>query len=211
MNPALPARGGSFHFWYVLLGARREGGRMDHGDRNPFASRIRVGEMFRSARVARGFRIIEVARLAGLPQKAKSFRNIDRLEREGQGPTDLVRSLATFFAIDLGAVVEAWRLDEADRRRFRWEATGGRPYLVLRLLPGVYLQTAMPEGLDREEAINWARTVLQERWEGRLRGCVVLSPDEVAWLKEDGSCRITHDVLPPWMSLKGKPFIFAEG
>jgi hypothetical protein len=52
-----------------------------------------------------------------------------------------------FFGIELEDVREAWKLDEADRKRLRWEFDGGRPYLVIRFMPSVYRRSQVPEGL----------------------------------------------------------------
>jgi hypothetical protein len=107
-------------------------------------------------------------------------------------------------------VGEAWKLDEAYRKRLRWEADGGRPYLVMRFMPSVYRRSHVPEGLEGKTAIEWAQAVLRERWEGRFKGCLVLSPDEIAWLSEDGAYHFSRDILPHSMSVRGKRFMFKE-
>ena len=170
----------------------------------------RVGHLFQSRRAARHLRIVEVARLAGLRDKARVLRQIDRLEKDGLAPRHLVESLCAFFRIDLQEVREAWRLDEADRKRLQWESTGARPYLVVRFMASVYRQSPVPEGLEGPGAIRWAQAHLRDRWNSRFQGCVVLSPDEVAWFQRDGTYQLSRDIPPPSMSVRGRRFIFTD-
>lgn len=168
-----------------------------------------VGQLFRSRRKARGLRIVEVARQAGLRDSAKPLRQIDELERKGLAPIDLVKTLCTFFGVELQAIREMWELDEEDRRRLRWDAAGGHPYFVVRWMPSVYQRKAVPAGLDRERLIKWAQTFVREELKDR-RGCLVLSPEETVWFKEDGAHFISHDGFVPYTSVRGKRFMFAE-
>lgn len=170
----------------------------------------RVGHLFRSRRVARHLRIVELARMAGLGDKARVLRHIDRLEQHGFAPIYVVRSLCAFFGIDLQDVREARKLDEADRKRLQWESTGGRPYLVVRFMAAVYRKSKVPDGLEGSSAIEWAQSVLSDRWRGRFKGCLVLSPDEIAWFEEDVTYRLRRDLPLPSMSTRGKRFMFTE-
>ena len=170
----------------------------------------RVGHLFRSNRVARHLRIVDLARQAGLRDIAKVLRQIDRLENDGLGPLHLVESLCAFFRIDLQEARKAWKLDEADRKRLQWESTGGRPYIVVRFMASVYRQSPVPEGLEGSAAIEWGRAHLRDRWGGKFRGCVVLSPDEIAWIEEDGSYSVRSDFPPPSMSVRGRRFMFTD-
>ncbi len=171
---------------------------------------FRVAEIFRSARVSRGLRVVEAARLAGMRDTPKVLRHIERLETGGLAPLHVVRSLCAFFGIDLQEVREAWKLDETERKRRAWESAGGQPYLVIRFMPSVYRQSSAPEGLDRKKLIAWARSVLTERWKGHFEGCLVLSPYEIAWFGRSGGYEIRSDVPAPSMSIRGKRFMFTE-
>src|ERR1035437_10266557 len=168
----------------------------------------RVGEMFRSCRSERRLRIVEVARLAGLRDTPKVLRNIDAMEREGQGFLDLIETLCAFYGIDLGAVREAWQLDEADRKRFRWEAAGARPYLVVKIIPAVYMRKDVPEGLDRESAIKLAQATLKERGHV-MAGTLVLGASEAIWFRENGTFFTSSNGMAPYSSVRGRRFTFA--
>lgn len=77
-------------------------------------------------------------------------------------------------------------------------------------MPSVYRRSQVPEGLEGKRAIEWAQAALRERWEGRFKGCLVLSPDEIAWFSEGGGYHVSRDILPPSMSVRGKRFMFTE-
>ncbi len=170
----------------------------------------RLGHLFRSRRLARRLRIVELARQAGLRDNARVLRQIDRLEKHGLAPLHLVESLCAFFRIELQEARKAWKLDEADRKRLRWESTGGRPYIVVRFMASVYRQSRVPEGLEGPDAIRWAQAYLRDRWESRFLGCVVLSPDEIAWFQKDGTCQLSRDIAPPSISVRGRRFMFTD-
>ncbi len=168
----------------------------------------RVGQLFRSRRSEHRLRIVEVARLAGLRDTAKSLRTLDQLERGGQGPLDLIKVLCGFYGIDLNAVREAWQLDEEDRKRFRWEAAGGRPYLLVKVIPAVYQRREVPAGLDRERAMAWAQAALKGRGHV-MAGTLVLGASEAIWFREDGSFFVSDNGAVPYSSVRGRSFTFA--
>ncbi|HQR65843.1 MAG TPA: helix-turn-helix transcriptional regulator [Thermoanaerobaculia bacterium] len=180
---------------------------MDQEKRTPGSSR--VGHFFRSARKSRGLRIVEVARLAGLGDKARVLRRIDRLEREGLAPVDLVRTLCQFFGIEIQDVREAWKLDEEDRIEAGWQSCGGRPFFIVRFMASVYGHIPVPEGLDRDGLIGWSRSLLGEKWGGRLKGCLNFR-DEVVWFEPSGTFKVTCDTASPSTSVRGKRFILRE-
>lgn len=44
---------------------------------------------------------------------------------------------------------------------------------------GRFLACRRLTGLEGKRAIEWAQAVLEERWKGRFKGCLVLSSDEI--------------------------------
>ncbi len=82
-------------------------------------------------------------------------------------------------------------------------ATDDKPFvrtLTVRYFAGCYDETDVPEDLSRGKAIRWAQGFLRDRWKGRFKGCLALSPTECVWFEESGGYRITADLPSPSMS-----------
>jgi transcriptional regulator with XRE-family HTH domain len=66
-----------------------------------------LGQYIRSRREAAQLRIVEVARRAGLGEKAKILRQIENLEKTGQAEAELLQKAAAALQLDAQEIEEA--------------------------------------------------------------------------------------------------------
>jgi transcriptional regulator with XRE-family HTH domain len=172
---------------------------------------------FQEARLARGFSLGQVARLAGYQNVSKGCNRIHHFERSGSIDRELLRKLATVLEINEATIKE---LAERDQRAFlddwnRWVNEPIQPFLVLKMIPAVYSRRTVPDDLRTiEDAEAWASSVAAAN---RQKCCLVWSRRISCWFTEDGSLSHRSEAVPgelnmPLMQMpasKGR-FLFGE-
>ena len=171
----------------------------------------RVGELIRISREAHHLTRGQLAAAIGYRNLAKGSRRIHQAEI-GEGATQtLVESLIARLDLDLVALGHAYSEDEREYHEgwSRWADTPIRPYLVLRLIPGFYSRTSLPENvISLEEAEAWVSAVVRFR---HMRGCLVWTRRLSVWFEPDGSVSSRTKARPdvpnePWMQLGRRSF-----
>jgi transcriptional regulator with XRE-family HTH domain len=108
-------------------------------------------DYFRGRRQRRGLSLGQLARLLGYRNVSKGSNRIARFERAGAVPADLLLHLADALGIDPPTVEDLLERDRQGRLR-GWEAWVSEPVpirLIVRYMPAVYGQVALPEGSPR--------------------------------------------------------------
>lgn len=160
----------------------------------------------------------ELARLAGCGNVEKNGGRIRTFELTGRISRELFERLARILEID-GPTIE--RLVEQDRQEFfaRWLAWVNepiKPYLVIRLIPGIYSRRGVPTEITTlEEAETWASSVAA----GCSRHCSLVWTRRISsWFDGNGVLLERTEAVPgepntPWMSVqgKGRPFLLGDG
>jgi hypothetical protein len=176
-----------------------------------------VARHFQESRLARGFSLGQVARLAGYKNISKGCNRIRHFELSGSIDRELLRKLAAVLEINEATIKE---LAERDRLEFldywtRWINEPIQPFLVLKLMPAIYSRRNLPPNLRTiEDAEAWASSVAAAN---RQDCCLVWSRRISCWFNEDGSLSHRSEASPgepnmPYMQLPGNPrqFLFGE-
>ncbi len=176
----------------------------------------RLVEYFTKRRREKNLRLSETARRLGYKNINRGCNRLTEFEHEGRIRGDLLAKLAAVLDID-EATVQA--LLEEDRQRFadewnQWASEPIRPYIVTRLIPGVYNSTAVPDELATlEEAEVYASA------EGRRLHCqswLVWTRRMTVCFDENGVRTKIRELGPgdqsaPLMRLGGKHFLLGTG
>lgn len=176
----------------------------------------RLSRHFQEARLARGLKPSELARLASCENILKNGNRIRQFEMTGDISQELFDKLAAVLEID-AATVE--KLVEEDRREFlkkwlEWVNQPVTPYLVERLIAAVYRKMPVPSEITMmDDAERWAAAVAAEK---KRKCCLVWSRRISVWFAEDGTVYSRTEAVPgepnaPWMKIGGKRFLFGEG
>jgi hypothetical protein len=171
---------------------------------------------FEQARLARGLKPSELARLAGCINVLKNGNRIRQFELTGDIRQELFEKIAAALKFD-AATIE--KLVERDRREFfeRWLAWVNepiQPYLVERLIPAIYRKMPVPSEITTmDDAERWAAAVAAEK---KRKCCLVWSRRISVWFAEDGTVYSRTEAVPgepnaPWTKIGGKRFLFGEG
>ena len=169
----------------------------------------KLAEHFHQARLDKGLKLGQLARLAGYKNVAKGARRIEALERHGNVHADLRNKLADLLGIDHMTVD---RLMDEDQRQFlaewnAWASEPIRPYLIIRYMAAVYSHRELPEEIQSaEEAEAYATNVARTR---HFRCCLVLSRRISVWIAADGTLEGVTEAVPgepntPVMRIGGK-------
>jgi hypothetical protein len=174
-----------------------------------------LGEHFKAQRLQRGLNPHQLAKLAGYANISKGANRIQRFEDSGDIHPDLFEKLSALLAVD-SSTIDA--LIEQDRRTFfaEWNAWANepiRPHLVIRAIPGVYVQNDLPENVTEREAEEFAAAEAR-----RLRAKVwlVLSRRFSIRFDKDGQIEDRTEAVPgepntPYMWLGNKSFCLGAG
>jgi transcriptional regulator with XRE-family HTH domain len=170
-----------------------------------------LGDYFRARRLELGLTPGDVARRLGYQNLSKGARRSLDLEAGHRASADFLARLADLLGITPEAVRQ---LLERDRRAYveaweRWASEPVPPQVVVRLLPGVFGTTLLPEGVTTpDDAVTFG-----QREARRLRKVVfvLLSRRVSVTIAESGEVTSRSVATPdqdvtPVMRLGGKPF-----
>jgi hypothetical protein len=105
---------------------------------------------------------VEVVRRAGLGDKAKILRQIERLEETGEIRQEIFQKIAVALQLDPQEVEQANRRDLEEYER--WLDERVPMTLTVRMLPAVYVTEPVPAGLTTEQGIEWALERFHQKW-----------------------------------------------
>ena len=172
-----------------------------------------LGDYFKKIRLERGLTTGKLALLVGysIKSQSKGANTLHRFESTGLIREDLLERLAAVLVIDWATVEE---LMEADCRRFweQWEAWVSepiKPYIVVRLMPAILIQQAVPAGLSDEQAERFASSTASTM---KKRCCLVLSRRLSIYFNPNGSVEKRCEATPgedhsTWMQIGIQRFL----
>jgi hypothetical protein len=162
---------------------------------------------FRQRRLKLGLRLGEVVRRMGYRRIAGAANKIVTFEEEGDIRADLFEKLAAALDIDDGTIQ---RLIAQDHREFverwnKWADQPIEPHLVVRVIPGVFFEEEIAEGVKTTEAMeeyaaDYARRMCKKVW-------LILTRRLTIFFREDGTKHVQEAVPGQCNS----PFMCIEG
>lgn len=170
----------------------------------------------KTERLRRGLNPQKLAADVGYRNVNKGANKITRFEEEGVVDPALFDKLVRALELDIDRARQLSKQDQEETERAweEWATVPTAAKLVVKLIPGVFHSSRVPDHLSEAEAVRWARQVCLS---ARSKGCLVLSRKESVWIEPDGSfCRTRwspNTINQPTMTLKGEdgqPFVFAE-
>ena len=176
-----------------------------------------LSDYFRQQRLHLGLRLGDVARRMGYRSIAGTANKLVLFEELGDIRLDLFEKLKSALEIDDATVK---RLIEQDRREFverwnKWADEPITPHLVVRVMPGVYFEEGIAEGVGTTEAMeryaaDYARRLGKKVW-------LVISRRLTIYFNEGGEKHVQKAVPgqcnSPYMCLGGsrQKFILTGG
>ena len=173
---------------------------------------------FRQQRLQLGLRRGDVAQMMGYKSIIGTANKIVRFEKTGDIPADLFRKLATVLGIDEPTIQRLMEEDwcEFIERWNEWANQPVKPHLVIRAIPGVFIQQPLPSGMKlpdemEQYAVEWARERHMKVW-------LVISRRRSIFFDEDGVKKADQEAAPgqmnsPYMQIGGskQKFLFGGG
>jgi len=181
---------------------------------------------FQQRRLVLGLRPGEVVRRMGYKSIVGTTNKVVLFEERGDIRPDLFDKLKAAFEIDDATVV---RLIEEDRREFveRWNQWANQPiepHLVVRAIPGVYMEQEIPHSLSSEIAEGVKTPEAMEQYAADFakqfgkKVWLVLSRRLTIFFDENGTKRQVIEAAPgemngPYMQIGGckQKFLFTGG
>jgi len=127
----------------------------------------RLGVFVRQTRVARGLSTGKLAALMGYRNLGKGARRVNSLEAGEEILPGVLSGAIKVLELD-PAIVR--NLIEQDRQDYiagwnEWADEPIRPYVITKLMPGVYSRKTVPEGMvDLEEVVEWMTGIATARF-----------------------------------------------
>ena len=172
-----------------------------------------LGSFFRQERLRKGLSLGQLARLVGYKNLSSGSNRIHRCERTGIIHQDLLVKIALVLDIDSKTIDQLFDLDR--RRLFsEWLSFANEPitpYVVVRLIPAVYMHCPLPDEICSVEAAEEYASQLSRA--KRKRCCLVLSRRYSVWFDEKGKVECRTEAVPgqpnsPYMrTRRGRPFL----
>jgi len=155
-----------------------------------------LGRLVQEHRVAAGLRPGDLAKRAKLnPDLAIGGGVVRAFELWGKGELTTIVKLLSALAIDDSTVLTASGLD-LPAMRVRWNEWAAVPVPVtmsVRLVAAVWRAERVPEGLDQEGIVAWAKS--HPQWKHFLR-CIRWSRTHCTYLRNDGTSYEIYSVFP---------------
>ena len=156
----------------------------------------RLGSWVREQRVARGLTLGRLAAEVGYRNIGKGTNRLHQLETEGEFHPDLLlkviaaldldtRTLRRLLAEDREAMLSAWNA---------WADEPVPPLLVVRAIPGFYVERALPEGVVKLRAAEAIASAYAAR--RGLRVCLVFNRRLSVFFETDGERRFRSIARP---------------
>jgi hypothetical protein len=168
----------------------------------------KLAEFIRSQRFARHLTPGDLARRVGATNVSKMATRLVRFEREGIIDRGLLDALVAVLRIDPVVVQNLMAEDEAESLRAweNWADTAIRPFLAVRILPGVYAHVTVPDdALSPGDAEALAMKYAREK---QRSVCLILSRRVSIWVRSDGTVvervEAKREMIVPSMSLRGE-------
>jgi len=175
-----------------------------------------LSRFFKQKRIALGLRLPEAARRCGYQNLSKGSNKVHRFEQTGEIHVLLYPKLAAALGIDNETCdrLNAMDAEQARREWLEYINTPITPHLVVRALPGVFFEKALPEDCITIEQMETFASDLARRFHKMV--WLVVNRELTIRFNADGSKRSVEEATPehpnsPWMRLKarkGRPFLF---
>jgi hypothetical protein len=173
-----------------------------------------LSDYLRNLRRERAMGVSELASTIGYANLTKGVNRIRRFEETGEIDFRLLKKLVEVFQIDPEKIEE---LIEQDRREFfekwsQWASEAIKPYLVARLVPGVYNHIDLPDDVAANPSLAEVYAAAIARKSSR-KICLVLSRRISVWLDEKGEVCSRSEAAPgegnePYMQIGAKKRMF---
>lgn len=151
----------------------------------------------------------DLARRCGYTNISKGANRINRFEERGEIAPPLLASLVTTLEITCADIERCLTQDCADWER--WAKEPIVPYLVVKMIPGVYSWKSIPLGLksNRQNIEQFASDFAKSH---SMAVCLVLSRKLHVWFDGNGTMTdLTEDTFEekygPYMSIGGKKIL----
>ena len=155
----------------------------------------------REQRVKQGFNYAELSRKMGYSNINRGMRRVIDLEREGIFHPEVLEKIIDALELDQEYIEQLIEEDEEQKRREfeEWVNTPIKWHLIIRWMPAVYGERAIPGYLKTEdEAIDYAREVAREY---KSMVWLVLSRKENIHIYPDGSIKSRNEVTRDFINL----------
>jgi hypothetical protein len=172
-----------------------------------------LGQFFVSRRLEKSLTLGQLARMVGYRNLSKGANRIQRFERGGTIPNELLGKLMVALQIEAAT---AQQLAEKDRQEYLkdWEAWVSETVpiqVVMRFMPAIYSQVSLPPGVTTaDEAVAFGQDVARLR---RRRVFVHLSRRKTVYIDEEGKITGTEEATPeidprPFSQVGNEKFLF---
>ncbi|MCK9462888.1 MAG: hypothetical protein M0R80_24970 [Proteobacteria bacterium] len=143
-----------------------------------------LGNYVREQRTARGLTLGQLAKEVGYRNVGKGVNRLRALEESGTAHRKLLDAVVRALRLD-ARIVEELTLADRDEREREWSQWANepiRPYVVEKIIPGVYRDLKIPdEHLDDPQGF-----AQRHAEQNRRRVCFVASRRLSVWIGEDG-------------------------
>ncbi|MGO9120686.1 MAG: hypothetical protein ACLQPD_24115 [Desulfomonilaceae bacterium] len=156
---------------------------------------LQTGRHISKVRSQQGIRLSEMAHLAGYRNLNHGVRRLHVFESEGIITKELLDKIVEVLGLsdeDLKRLIEQDRQEL--RRRFEdWLSKLEPPHLIIRLIPGIYQRSRVPDAVPRDRVEEYASVIAAQE---HKKTCLVLNRRESVWFDEYGRFKFRQKATP---------------